>query len=330
MDTLKQIIPLPIPLSLKKAPENVLHTGRAYRVRCQDLVSLNSNHGVCGDYKVTRQCAELAPVASQANTNGISECYFWDTDIQFSQLPGDLTIELKDHPTPLQDCDLGTNRLLLNKAELSGPQIVCNHNKAQLILSSRFDLSFATDRYAARLGIIDLVQASRFIVLENGDKVILLDTGDEDAPVLYLENTQDEQVVTPVAEQQPLGENQSYSVSREIGQHIPDEIAGKTVSTVTVLEQYWSYFVQRALTPDGQHTIWIPAYAPISWGWSIRVGRRTDGEWGILRRKLIMPTTGHDGFKLPTWNTNTSQCSVPGSADRSTNLSAYSSADVEK
>jgi hypothetical protein len=56
----------------------------------------------------------------------------------------------------------------------------------------------------------------------------------------------------------------------------------------------------------GAH-IWVPALTPVMWGWSIRVGRRTDGEWGILRRKLLMPTSLDAGPELPLWQTDTYQ-----------------------
>ena len=297
------------PVSTHKPILNAIHTGARYLVSCQDLSTLNSTHGVIGGYRMTSESAEIFQVEPKAASSELSECYFWDTDIDLSQLQCKITLDIKDQLLSLQDSHLKSNRLLLNGAELTGPQITVSDEKAALILSPRFDVTFSTDSCTAQLGLINLVQATRFITLENGSQINLLDTGKEELPVLYLENQRDDQAIKFVTAPQQSGVTEEHTFNCDISQPIPVQVDGETVASVTVLEQYWSYFMQRAVPLDDHHNIWIPVYAPIQWGWSIRVGRRTDGEWGILRRKLILPTTGHDGFQLPVWNNNTVNCS---------------------
>jgi hypothetical protein len=310
MDVIKLNTQSPNPPTPKKVISNIIRIGHRYMISGPDSSVLNSTHGVCGNYRIGVQCAEILPVAPITTINDLSECYFWDTDIHLSELRCGIKDSAKDKLLSSTECALGTNRLVLNKVELTGPEIKINHEKAALILSPRFNLTFSTDCYAAQLGVINLVQATRFIMLDNGDKINLLDTGDEETPVLYLENPQDDQVIKYIAEPQDLGVTQQHTFGCDVSQLIPDEVVGSTVATVTVLEQYWSYFMQRALPLDVPDSIWTPVYAPVSWGWSIRVGRRTDGEWGILRRKLILPTVGHEGFQLPTWTNNSVACSA--------------------
>jgi hypothetical protein len=87
-------------------------------------------------------------------------------------------------------------------------------------------------------------------------------------------------------------------------QTIPDQYQEKTVESVTVLEQYKSYFMQRERSDSAERVIWTPLLEAVNWGWSIRVGYRADGELGILRRKLMLPAVGNDGLELPQWQTN--------------------------
>jgi hypothetical protein len=304
----------PVPIKSKPSVPKVtiaatIHTGRRYTVSSQDLSVLNSTYGIIEDYRMTSQCAEIFPIASVAPvtpvTNQMNTCYFWDTGIDLSRLDCDISNGIDDRLHPLPACNLKANRLILNKAELIGPELTVSNGATLLSLSPRFDFTLSTDDYAAQLGVINLVQSSRIIRLENDDEIVLLDTDIDDAPVLYLENPSDDQPVKFISAQQDLGVTREHNYSVNISQPVPDEVDAKSVATVTVLEQYCSYFMQKPVSLDDDHTIWIPVYAPLSWGWSIRVGRRTDGEWGILRRKLILPTTGHDGLQLPTWSNNT-------------------------
>ncbi len=309
MVSLKVVTGLTKPALPEKSRLTTIHAGRRYDVGCQDLSALNSTHGVIGDYRMTIQCGEIIPITSETSTGKLFECFFWDADIDFTQLQCSLVDDIKNLHLPLQDCKLSTNRLVLKRAELKGPELTGDNGETSLSLSPRFDFTFSTDSFAAQLGVIHLVQSTRFITLEKRKEIHLVDTSNESAPVLYLENPRDEQAIKFVVTQSEAGITREHNFTTTISQPIPDEVDGETVASVTVLEQYHSYFMQCAIPPDDRYNIWIPIYAPIAWGWSIRVGRRTDGDWGILRRKLILPTTGHDGLLLPTWSNNTIACS---------------------
>jgi hypothetical protein len=313
MDAIKPITPLPIPTAPQKLKSNTIHTGLRYRFECQDLSVFHSVHGVCGDYRISAERGDIQSVAATPANNNVTECYFWDTDVDLSRLTCDVWQNTSNGPQPLKDYHLKSNRLMMQKTELEGPQIISREENALLTLSPRFDFTFYTDSYAAQLGVINLVQATRFITLDNGNKVPLLDTDNEESAVLYLENPSDDQAIKLVSTPQEISVARQHTYTCTISQHIPAIFNGESVASVTVLEQYWSYLMQRALPGDNNHNthdIWIPVYSPVSWGWSIRVGHRTDGEWGILRRKLILPTTGHDGLQLPAWNKNTVDCAT--------------------
>jgi hypothetical protein len=281
-----------------------LHAGCRYDIGCQDVSVLNSTHGIVGDYRIATQRAEVVPVAKAAKQGEMHSCSFWETDVDLPSLRSYISNDVKDQYLPLEDCLLKGNRMLMNRQELDGPDLAVVDGKTVLSLSPRFDFTFCTDAYTAQLGVIHLVKSTRFITLENGDQINLLNTDIDQAPVLYLGNPQDDYPVSFIAQQQETGIKREYVYRCNISQQIPEEVSHEAVATVTVLEHYFSYFMQRAAPLDDHHNIWIPVYAPISWGWSIRVGRRSDWEWGILKRKLIMPTAGNDGLQLPTWNSN--------------------------
>jgi hypothetical protein len=301
-------------------PLAILQAGYRYQINCVDYAVLNATHGVVGDYRISSRAGEIVPVGPEIpgtpETNLSNACYFWDTGIDLSGLDGDLRSSHNEKLLPLNECQLKTSRLILTSAMMHGPELKTNkeldtnNEVTTLRLSPRFDFTFSTDAYAAQLGVIHLVQANRFIKLEDNREIVLLDTGIEDIPVLYLENSLDDQPVKLLSGQQEPSVTREHTCDFTISQPIPEKIDGARVATVTVLEQYCSYFMHKMHSNNVDESIWTPVYAPITWGWSIRVGRRTDGEWGILRRKLILPTTGNDGWQLPTWSNNTLNCSV--------------------
>jgi hypothetical protein len=114
---------------------------------------------------------------------------------------------------------------------------------------------------------------------------------------------------------QALGESQPYRISSTISQAIPEQWHGQAVVDLVVMERYSSYLLQRATLAEDNQTLWTPLYFPISWGWSIRAGRRYDGEWDIMRRKLMLPITGQDGLQFPLWRDNSLQCSRRNAGD---------------
>ncbi|WP_455220760.1 hypothetical protein [Kaarinaea lacus] len=301
----------------KIAPLTRLQTGYRYHVNCQDYARLNATHGVIGDYRISKQTGKILsitpPTPGASMTLPMSACYFWDTSTDLSKLEGQLIQNNNNSDDnqllSMKDCQVATSRLILNGTSLDGPELIFENGITSLKLLPRFDFTFITESHAAHLGVVNLVKAHRILKLEDDKEILLLDTGIDDSPVLFLENADDDQPVKPIAALQEAGTTHQNSCTFIISQTIPEKIDIANIATVTVLEQYFSYFMQKIDASDDE-SIWTPVYAPITWGWSIRVGRRTDGEWGILRRKLILPTTGNDGWCMPVWSNNTISCSV--------------------
>ena len=178
-----------------------------------------------------------------------------------------------------------------------------------LSIVPRFTFSYQTAAYAAQLGEIRLVSSTRFITNVDGSRHDLLNTDAFADPVLYRERDDgwgdDSAVVRQITSWQSVNTGAEYCFDYRISQYLPVRWLGCDVQSVTVLEQYTSYFMQRPLAAAA--TVWVPAYAPISWGWSLRV-EPEEGEWVITRRKLIRPTVGHDGWQLPQWRASTLDC----------------------
>lgn len=262
----------------KSAHSTTLYPGRRYYVENRNCSVLNSTQSVLGNYRITTKCAEIVPLIPQTATAELSSCFFWDSDVDVANLKGGITPALTVPLLRLSDCHLKTNHLQLNDISLNGPEVIVCGECTELTLTPRFDVSFVTDSHAARLGAIHLVQSTRIITLENGFQISLLDTGHEPTPVLYLESRLDDQPIKLIAIMQEQETVREYSLTPQISQRIPEELDGVAVETVTVLEQYHSYFMQRPVTTEAAEAVWIPVYAPITWGWSVRVGRRPDGE----------------------------------------------------
>lgn len=101
-----------------------------------------------------------------------------------------------------------------------------------------------------------------------------------------------------------LGQSRDYHFDYRIHQVLRRDLLDVDVRSITVLEQYHSYFMQRAVASDAKQSLWVPAYAPISWGWSLRVEPEAD-DWVITRRKMIPPVVGSDGWVMPEWQGTT-------------------------
>jgi hypothetical protein len=151
---------------------------------------------------------------------------------------------------------------------------------------------------SARLGVIHLVESHCFAILKNGEQRILRDSGEEQS-MLHRHDLQDD-VVTPVLDADQHAAAIARTFKQTIAHTIPEHIDGLEVDTMTILEQYTSYFMHRE-TPFSDTNIWIPVCPPVDWGWSIRIARRYDNDLGIARRKLFMPTVEHDGLEMPGW-----------------------------
>jgi len=294
-----KLVPKPAkPLPQKKRGP-VLYTGQSYRVDEVATAQLSDVEGIVGDYRIGANSGTSLPIVP-ANDN-VATCYLWDEGVELGRLTA--TLNGSGSTLPFNKHRIRSNRLLLNNSQLLGPALIEDGENTTLSMTAAFNCSFISDAQAATLGMIHLVQSRRFALLEDGSEFSLQQTPD-DTPVLYLANA-DEAVVKPVVALQAQRVTESYDHHMTISQEIPAAINGVAVASLTVLEQFTSYFMQHPALPRKRATIWVPLYAPISWGWSIRVARRFDGDWAIQRRKLILPTTGHEGLQLPVWHSNT-------------------------
>ncbi len=273
--------------------------GRRYMVHAASGVQMP--HGVVGDYHISEQAGEAEQWLLDGQ--GTAECLVWDTEIEGGAAES-LSI-FGPEGERLSADSLGINACVLETAEQEWP--LYQHNT--LSLMPRLEVRFSTDVSSARLGLITLVEAQRFLLLEDGTRHTLLDTNsglDDDCghSALYLK-ARGAGAVDQITPLQARGVTGNYCFSVPLSQPLIEEVGGTPVVSMTVLEQYSSYVMQQLDDPD--NGVWLPVHAPITWGWSIRVGRRNDREWDILRRKMIRPTVGHEGLQLPVWTTNTLQ-----------------------
>jgi len=195
------------------------------------------------------------------------------------------------------------NEFQLLTSSLAGPEIVPGADGTEwLTVVANFNVRYITDEHSARLGEIRLVDSMRFLTLEDSTVHTVVDTGGES--VLYLEDRDDSVAIRQQTPWQQRGERSHHCFDYRISQLLPDTAKGRRVSSVTVLEQFTSYFMERPLTASPGHSVWVPVCAPVTWGWSMRAETSESG-WQIARRKLMPPTVGHDGWELPEWRTNT-------------------------
>jgi hypothetical protein len=292
-----KLVPKPVPQAKPQpVPGPLLYTGQGYCLDAEAAAALTDLEGMVGDYLVGAE--EGIAVALGEPGEAGTRCYFWDESVAVGRFDGrvvmgNMAIALNGHAVK-------SNHLQMQATQLQGPELITEGEETSLCLTPSFDCHFVTDQQAASLGVIHLLESQRIALLDDGRQYYLLETGDK--PVLYLE-TEDDEAVKPIITRQESGMKQAYHYQCTVSQAIPDEIDGQAVISVTVLERYSSYFMQRPLLAE-ETSIWVPVYAPISWGWSMRIGRRYDGVWAMQRRKLVLPTTGHDGLQLPVWRSN--------------------------
>ena len=278
---MNQSVSLRVFSSSSKVISRPVTVARGQRLAMGELQAdnLKDVNGVIGGYQISLNQGEVLPVSDSDNAY-----YIWDND------------------SPLHS-PVFENEFQLESVTLNRPSVERVGGAYYLVMQPEFQVSFSTATHSARLGEIRLVESERFFTLENGDSLTITDTQEMGAPVLYLQHRDDTAVVRQETDLQLQGTDREYFFGESVSQKIPDYINNVAVSSVTVLERFTSYFMQQVLsTPD--QSIWVPVCAPISWGWSIRVGRRFDQEWDILRRKLMLPTVGHDGWEMPAWRSN--------------------------
>ena len=281
VSVMNQSVSLRVFSSSSKVISRPVTVARGQRLAMGELQAdnLKDVNGVIGGYRISLNQGDVLPVSESDNAY-----YIWDND------------------SPLHS-PVFENEFQLESVTLNRPSVERVGGAYYLVMQPEFQVSFSTATHSARLGEIRLVESERFFTLENGDSLTITDTQEMGAPVLYLQHRDDTAVVRQETDLQLQGTDREYFFGESVSQKIPDYINNVPVASVTVLERFTSYFMQQVLaTPD--QSIWVPVCAPISWGWSIRVGRRYDQEWDILRRKLMLPTVGHDGWEMPTWRSN--------------------------
>lgn len=204
-----------------------------------------------------------------------------------------------------EDTGLLENRCELTAGALTNLTIQHGLKCAYLSVTPHFEFSFTTAACTAQLGEIRLVSSNRWLLDTSGRSHTLLNTDANQPAVLYLQNDEDTAVVKSITPWQEVNTEKHYRFNLPVGQKLMAPYQAIELANITVLEHYTSYFMQRPLTDSPDVSRWVPAYAPITWGWSIRVEPdRQSQDWIITRRKLIMPVVGNDGYQLPQWQSN--------------------------
>jgi hypothetical protein len=296
--------------SVPKQPvEHPIYVGRRYPY-AEGLAVAETRHLwadqdlLVGGYRIAGNRAEVLAADPESRPD---QLFVWNADVQAKSLQGILADRAADTDSPSQAQALVANRLQLASAQLVGPELEVTGSGALLSMTAAFDLEWHADVCAAELGAVELVQAMRSIRYEDGSEQTLVDTSDCDEPVRYEPGSGGASAIRPLGERLSQGGSRRLPYQLALSQTIPSHVEGKAVADVTVLEKYTTYFMQCEAPNDPDNHIWIPMLHPVMWGWSIRVGRRTDGEWGILRRKLFLPTSMDEGLSLPCWETNTKE-----------------------
>lgn len=278
---------------VQQAEVEVIHVGRRYS-HPEELAGAEAA-AVLGDadlcvaaYRATARQAQVVPLS----TDGPG--HLWNAEAAAGPLERSGASLV-----------LAAGRLQLVEAGLDGPELTTGSDGLMLQMHTAFELDWNTHGQGGELGAVETVQSQRAIRFEDGGSLPLLDTDAVDGPVRYAHPDADDSPFRRVCGYQVPGRQARHRYSVQLQQAIPDAIDGRAVSEVTVLERYSSHFLQCENPQAPERHIWVPLLAPVSWGWSIRVGRRTDGEWGILRRKLLMPVLQDEGLVLPEWNADT-------------------------
>lgn len=269
--------------------------GRQYQL--SDDEPVGELHGLCGGLDYSSGHGRII------NASQDHPCFLWDIDEEITEEELTLRTAESESITLNPLTNIVTSHFVMSHGALSEPQIIERAEIPQLTTTASFEFIFHTSLPAVRLGVINLVQTQRFAPLKNGTQHTLLNRGEEQ-PVLYLggdtgEDAVPATILDTVANTVPLPHTHAITLT----QSLPDTLDGTELESLTVLEQYTSYFMQREL-PFSTANIWTPVCAPVTWGWSMRVTKRKDGDWCIVRQKLLMPTVGHNGFELPVWEGN--------------------------
>ncbi len=259
-----------------------------------ELLSLR---GLIGGYEIDQQGARILPIRCNEKR---CEGYVWDPELRFPVAVTNLLQEGQCFEQ-LQQRPVQSNYCQLHQVLLTDPVIEERQNAQALTIDFNLAFAYEAAHYSAELGMVTLVESRRYLTLDDQSQVIIIDTQSSEQPVVYLQAQQDEQPIKPIGQPLRQAHPQPGHVQLRFAQTIPEIWAGRGVAELTVLEEYHHYLLQRPIaTPHT--TIWVPALEPISWGWSMRAGRRRDQSWCILRRKLIQPFLRPDGLDFPLWS----------------------------
>lgn len=291
----ERIVYLKVPERVPTAVTPAVIVGKQYRL--DNVVLPGELHGLCGGLDYTAQHGRVLPPSQE-------RFYLWDVDDELSDAEFQLSSAATETIAITPATRFTTSRFVLSHGAISEPQIINQESTPQLTTTASFDFVFSTDMGSVQLGVLSLVESQRFAMLKNGERHTLRECG-IDQPVLYLDDRIENcnEVITPILQSRAGVDAVQRSHHITLTQSIPECLADSPIDTLTVLEQYTSCFMQREL-PFTQENIWTPVCAPITWGWSMRVTQRQDGDWCIVRQKLLMPTVGHNGLELPTWEGN--------------------------
>jgi hypothetical protein len=278
-------------------PSPAVYVGRQYKLAGAYLPA--DLHGICAGFLCSSSAGEVIPLQ---NNEADSHCYLWDADSDLGASDASLVTSEGEHIVINAKTNMLANRFVLSNATLGQPEIQEQNRVHQLSVRAGFDFVYTADKLPARLGILSLVESTCFVMLKNGAKQSLLDTGEEQA-VLFLNQEDKHEVMTPIMDVARSDDSIQKSYEESITHIIPEQLDGIEIETMTVLEQYKTFFMQRE-QPFTRENIWTPVCAPISWGWSIRLVKRYDGDWSIARQKLLTPAVGHNGLEMPIWKGN--------------------------
>lgn len=274
-----------------------LFIGRKY-CSATGLIPANT-HGICTDFVCT---PDRGGFTELTDNNTSQHAFLWDSDCLPNLAGTTLHTPTGENIAVNANTPVLTNRFVITNTRLDKPSIKATNNEQHLSIQAEFDYAFTADQMDASLGALSLVETQCFLLLENGQQHSLLNTDEQAA--LFLSADNQSSAISPIIDASKSNDTLNQSWQINITHAIHDQLDGISVESLTVLEQYQTFFMQREL-PFTDENIWTPVSTPISWGWSMRIARRYDGEWGIARQKLLMPTAGHNGMEMPSWESNT-------------------------
>lgn len=235
----------------------------------------------------------------------------WDGSIDPALLPKTVKRRTGTVNFGAEEFSIADNRLRILACHLEGPELINKNGFTQLQMQPVFELDYQAEQFPAQIAEMRLVASQRFLNLQSGTSHVFTHTDENTTPAVVVGARKscdsDDRLLIQIFAPLLWQEHKKLRADTPIYQTIFDEFNAEPVASVTVLEQYTSYFVQRYYGPT-QTGCWVPAAPPVTWGWSIRVAKNGADEWAIVRRKLMLPTVGHEGLQLPHWHNQLIAC----------------------